>query len=102
RYARALRCSRIHAMAGVLPRDADAEARARARSTFIANLCSACAEARRDGVTVLIEALNPRDVPGYLFSTQAFAHAIREEVGAPNLKVQMDCYHAQVVEGDLA
>ena len=37
-----------------------------------------------------------------VFSTQAEAHAIREEVGAPNLKVQMDLYHAQIVEGDLS
>ena len=48
-----------------------------------------------------IEPLNPRDVPGYLLHTQAEAHAIREEVGAPNLKVQFDLYHAQIVEGDL-
>ncbi len=40
--------------------------------------------------------------PGYLLNRQAEAHAIREEVGAPNLKVQMDLYHAQIVEGDLA
>ncbi len=49
----------------------------------------------------MIEPINPRDMPGYLLSTQADAHAIREEVGAPNLKVQMDLYHAQIVEGDL-
>jgi len=102
RYARALRCQRIHAMAGVLPPGAGAGLRTRARSTFVGNLRSACIEAQRHGVGVLIEALNPRDVPGYLFSTQAAAHAIREEVGAPNLKVQMDLYHTQVVEGDLS
>ena len=102
RYARALRCPRIHAMAGVLPPDADAGLHTRARSTFVGNLRSACAEARPHDIAVLIEALNPRDVPNYLFSTQAAAHAIREEVGAPNLEVQMDLYHTQVVEGDLA
>jgi 2-dehydrotetronate isomerase len=41
-------------------------------------------------------------MPGYALTTQAQAHAIRTEVGAPNLKVQMDLYHAQIVEGDLA
>src|SRR2546421_269522 len=49
-----------------------------------------------------IEPLNRVDNPGYFLSTQAEAHAIREAVGAPNLKVQMDLYHAQIVEGNLA
>ena len=51
---------------------------------------------------MLIEPINTRDIPGYLLNTQAEAHAIREEVGAANLKVQMDFYHCQIVEGDLA
>ena len=66
------------------------------------NLRFACQEAQAQGVTILIEPINPRDMPGYLLTTQAEAHAIREEVGVPNLKVQMDLYHAQIVEGDLA
>ena len=41
-------------------------------------------------------------MPGYLLTTQGEAHAIREEVGMPNVKVQMDLYHAQIVEGDLS
>ncbi len=102
RYARALGCSRIHVMSGVVPADADGDWRARARSTLVRNLHMACDDAKRDGIAVLIEALNPRDVPNYLFSTQAEAHAIRQEVGATNLNVQMDFYHAQIVEGDLA
>jgi hydroxypyruvate isomerase len=101
RYARSIRCPRIHVMSGVVPADADGEWRARASSTLLRNLRIACDEARRDGITVLIEALNPHDVPNYLFSTQAEAHAIREAVGAPNLKVQMDFYHAQMAEGDV-
>ena len=102
RYATALRCPRVHVMSGVVPAGADGARRALQRSTLTRNLQRACAEARRSEVTLLVEALNPRDVPDYLFSTQAEAHAIREAVGAPNLRVQMDFYHAQIVEGDLA
>ncbi len=102
RYAQALRCPRVHVMAGLLPAGCDGEQRTRQRSTFVRNLRFACAEARPQGITVLIEALNPRDMPNYLFSTQAEAHSIREEVGATNLKVQMDLYHAQIAEGDLS
>ena len=75
--------------------------RSRQRTTLRAQPAPACKEAAAQASTVLIEPLNPRDMPGYLLSTQAEAHAIREEVGAPNLKVQMDLYHAQIVEGDL-
>jgi hydroxypyruvate isomerase len=102
RYAQALRCPRIHVMAGLLPPDADAERRARQRATLVRNLRFACGEAIEQDVTVLLEAINPRDMPHYLYSTQAEVHAIREEVDAPNLKVQMDLYHAQIAEGDLA
>ena len=51
---------------------------------------------------IMIEPINPRDMPGYFLQTQLDAHAIREEIAMPNLKVQMDLYHAQVVEGDLS
>lgn len=98
-YAQAFGTPRLHAMAGLLPQGADAT---RHRATFIDNLRHACAEAARHGITVLIEPINPRDMPGYFLNTQADAHAIREEVGAANLKVQMDFYHVQIVEGDIA
>jgi 2-dehydrotetronate isomerase len=101
-YARALSCPRVHVMAGVLPRDSDAAARERHRATFVRNLRYAAREAAEQGVALTIEPINTRDVPGYFLSTQGDAHAIREEVGAANLGVQMDFYHAQVVEGDLA
>ncbi|HJV80856.1 2-oxo-tetronate isomerase [Noviherbaspirillum sp.] len=99
RYAKALGTLRLHAMAGLLPKGGDA---AQYRSIFIDNLRYACAEAAQHGITVLIEPINTRDIPGYFLNTQAEAHAIREEVGAPNLKVQMDFYHVQIVEGDIA
>jgi 2-dehydrotetronate isomerase len=102
RYAQGLSCPRIHVMSGVLPAGADDATRARHRATFVRNLAFATREAGQDGITLTIEPINPRNMPGYFLNTQAEAHAIREEVGASNLKVQMDFFHAQVVEGDLA
>ena len=98
-YAKALGTPRVHAMAGLLPQGAD---RARHRATFIDNLKYAAAATAELGITLLIEPINTRDIPGYFLNTQADAHALREEVGAPNLKVQMDIYHVQIVEGDIA
>ena len=101
RYTQALQCPRLHVMAGVLPEGADDEERERRLRTYKRNLRFACQEAAEQNVTILIEPLNPRDNPGYLLTTQAEAHTIREELGMANLKVQMDLYHALVVEGDL-
>jgi hydroxypyruvate isomerase len=98
-YARNLGTPRVHAMAGLLPAGAD---RGTHRAAYVANLRFAADAAARDGLEVLIEPINTRDIPGYFLNTQAEAHAIREEVGAANLKVQMDLYHAQIVEGDIA
>ena len=66
RYAQTLKCPRVHVMAGVLPEDADDEERARRWRTYKRNLDFACQEAAEQNVTVLIEPINPRDVPRYL------------------------------------
>ena len=99
RYANILGTPRLHVMAGLLPAGADPAAH---RATYVANLRHACEEAAGHGITVTIEPINTRDMPGYFLNLQADAHAIREEVGAANLKVQMDLYHAQIMEGDIA
>jgi hydroxypyruvate isomerase len=101
-FAGELRCPRVHVMAGVLPEGADQAQRDRARATFVNNLRFAAHEALRHDLALTIEPINTRDIPGYFLNTQAQAHGIREEVGAPNVGVQMDLYHAQIVEGDLA
>lgn len=101
-YAVTLRCPRVHLMAGVLPDRQSQIERAHARRTFVNNLRSATGEASRRGIALTIEPINPRDIPGYFLNTQAEAHSIREEIGAANLSVQMDLYHAQIVEGDLS
>ena len=98
-YARVLGNQRLHVMAGLI---APGEDRARHRATYLANLAHAAKAAASAGITVVIEPINTRDIPGFFLNRQDEAHAIRAEVGAPNLKVQMDLYHCQIVEGDLA
>jgi hydroxypyruvate isomerase len=98
-YAEALRTPRLHAMAGLLPTGAD---RAVHRAVYVRNLAFAAEALAARGRSLLIEAINTRDIPGYFLNTQADAHALREEIAAPNLEVQMDFYHAQIAEGDIA
>jgi hydroxypyruvate isomerase len=98
-YAAVLGCPRVHVMAGLVPDGAD---RDRLRKTYVANLAWAADMAAQTGVDVLIEPINGRDMPGYFLRRQQEAHAIVAEVGAVNLKVQMDLYHCQIVEGDLS
>ena len=98
-YAQTLGCRRIHVMAGIAPAGAD---RMRLRAQYEANLAWAAAQAASAGIDVLIEPINPRDAPGYFLSRQDKAHRIVQTIGAANLKVQMDLYHCQIVEGDLA
>lgn len=98
-YAATLQCPRVHVMAGLLPAGATHEA---FYPTYIANLRWAARVAAQQGVDVLIEPINTRDMPGYYLNRQDAAHAVLADVGEPNLKVQMDLYHCQIVEGDLA
>lgn len=98
-YAAVLGNSRIHVMAGVLPSEAE---RARYHAVYLENLAHATAQAAKAGITVLLEPINTRDMPGFFLNRQDQAQAICREVGADNLKVQFDCYHCQIVEGDLA
>lgn len=98
-YAEALACPRIHVMAGLLPMGNERET---LHPIYINQLRWAAQEAAKQGVEVLIEPINPRDIPGFFLNRQDHAHQVVRDVGAPNLKVQMDLYHCQIVEGDLA
>lgn len=97
--AEALRCPRVHVLAGRIPPGSE---RAALQPTYVDNLAWAAPRAADAGVTLLIEPINGRDIPGYFLNRQDHAHEIVQQVGAPNLKVQMDLYHCQVVEGDVA
>lgn len=98
-YAKALETSRLHAMAGVVPRGADV---AQCRQVLIENLKYAAEKVAEHDITMLLEAINTRDIPGFVVSIQSDSFSICEAVGMPNMKMQMDLYHMQVMEGDLA
>jgi len=98
-YARAMGCSRLHAMAGIPPAEAD---RAHVFGVYTANLAWAAEQARSAGVQLFIEPIALRNMPGFFLNRQQEAHAIVAQIGAPNLKILMDLFHCQVEEGDLA
>jgi hydroxypyruvate isomerase len=93
-YAVAIGTPNIHVMAG----KAEGE---EAHRTFLDNLDFACGLAAEQGKTILIEPLNTRDAPDYFLNTSTQACAIIEAVGRDNLKLMFDCYHLQIMEGDL-
>ena len=93
-YAIAIGAPNIHVMAGFAGgRDA--------HDTFVANLEYACKQAAPHGITLLIEPLNKYDAPGYFLTTTDQAQTVISDVGAANLKLMFDCYHVQLMEGDL-
>ncbi len=96
-YVTAIGGRAIHCLAGVVT----AEARADAERTFVANLARAADRAAECGITVLVEAINPRDRPGYFLTRVEHAADVIAKVGKPNVRMQFDFYHAQVVGGDL-
>jgi len=97
-YAGVLGNQRVHVMAGLLPAGAD---RAERFDLYRENVAWAAREAAGHGITLVLEPINQRDMPGYLLSYQRDALAVLEAVGASNLKVQFDCYHCQIMEGDV-
>jgi 2-dehydrotetronate isomerase len=98
-YANTLNCPRIHVMAGLKPEGTDLVT---LEKTYIQNIAWAAIEAQKQGCDVLIEPINTRDIPGFFLNYQEQAHNIVEQIGASNVKVQMDLYHCQIMEGDLA
>lgn len=98
-YVKVLGNRTLHVMAGLSIAGVE---RARQRATYINNLAHAAEQAASLDITVVIEPINTRDIPGFFLNRQDEAQAICTEIGKPNLKVQFDCYHCQIVEGDLA
>jgi len=95
-YAKATGVKRLHLMAGLAERD-DALAVVAYRKA----LAVAAHFFAPHGIDVLIEPINPRDVPGYFLNDFAFARAVIRDLKIPNLKLQFDIYHCQILHGDV-
>jgi hydroxypyruvate isomerase len=96
-YITAIGGTAIHCLAGIVP----PEQRPAAEATFVANLKGAATEAEKAGITLLIEPINPRDRPDYFLNRAEHAADILARVGKPNVRLQFDFYHAQILGGDL-
>lgn len=96
RYARATGVRRLHMMAGKAVRDAAHLARYRDAIRYAAEAVGA------EGIDLLLEPLNRRDMPGYLLDDYDFAAEFIAGLGIPNVKLQFDIYHCQILHGDIA
>ncbi|MBP8820705.1 MAG: hydroxypyruvate isomerase [Brachymonas sp.] len=99
-YAGTLGCRRLHCMAGLRPAGID---ELELEATYLANLRQAASFFAPLGIELLIEPINSRiDMPGYWLDDIPKAIRQLEMIAAPNVKLQLDLYHAQIMHGDLA
>jgi hydroxypyruvate isomerase len=97
-YALALDCKQINCLAGIAPPGVPRQA---LHATFVANLKLAARELGRHGIRLLVEPINPYDIPGFYLTTLDQAAEIIAEVGSDNLFIQYDLYHQQRTGGEL-
>jgi len=98
-YAKALGCKQVNCLAGIVPEGVTQQD---AQAAFVINLHYAAKALAAEGIHLVIEAINTRDIPGFFLNTTEQAKAIIKEVGSDNLSIQYDIYHMQIMEGDLA
>lgn len=94
-YATRIGARNVHVMAG------KTDGGTRAEDTYRAALDHACTLAAGQGIGILIEPINHRDVPGYHLNTVEHGADIVAGLGHANLAVMFDCYHTQIMQGDL-
>lgn len=95
-YAKALKCSVIHIMAGVVPSPTDANDK-----TYVANLSQAAKILQKEQMIGVIEPINSVSVPNYYLNSFEKAVSVLKEVNSPNLKLQLDIFHLQFISGNL-
>jgi hydroxypyruvate isomerase len=84
-------------MAGIVP----PEQRPAAERVFAANLARAADLAAQKDIMLLIEPLNGRDRPDYFVGRVEQAADLIAKIDRPNVRIQFDFYHVQIIGGDL-
>jgi hydroxypyruvate isomerase len=97
-YATALGCPRLNCLAGIPPVNLSQEER---QSTLVSNVRYAATEAQKAGIMLLVEALNSQDMPGFCLNNTKHVLELLKAVDHPNLYIQHDIYHMQIMEGNL-
>ena len=97
-YAKTLGCTRLTALAGKVPDSADPIT---LEDTLVENLQYAADEAAKVGATVMVEAINTRDIPGFFVHRTNHTLQVIAQVDRPNVMLQYDIYHMQIMEGDV-
>lgn len=97
-YAKALDCPLINCLVGLKPSDISGS---RVRDVLASNLHFAAEAFAREGIHLLVESLNTRDIPGFYLSRTADVLSLVKEINHPNIYYQYDIYHMQVMEGDV-
>src|ERR1700744_949909 len=95
-YAKATGVKRVHLMAGIANRSDP-----KAIAAFRKSVAHAAEFFAPHGLDVVIEPINPRNVPGYFLNDFLFARDLIQELKIPNLKLQFDIYHCQIIHGDV-
>ncbi|WIF65665.1 hydroxypyruvate isomerase [Metapseudomonas otitidis] len=98
-YAKVLGNKQVNCLAGIRPQGHSCEV---IENTFLNNLEYAAERLEAAGITLVMEMINTLDIPGFYLQTTRQALDVREKVGSPNLFLQYDIYHMQIMEGDLA
>lgn len=100
-YATALKCQKIHLVAGPLscPMDWSNAEWQQAKATYLNNVKHAGEHCSKFGITVTLEAISA--IPNYFLQTQKQAADIVRQIGKENVAVQFDFYHAQRTDGNL-
>lgn len=97
-WARAAGAGAIHVLAGSATPGREAEA----RKTFIRNIRSAADAAAPHGLTLLLEAMNPTDRPGYFYTAAEEVTGLLGAIDRPHVRLLFDVYHTAMAGADPA
>ena len=98
-YAKALDCTTINCLAGILPSDVT---RRTGYTTLVSNLSFAATALKKENILLIVEPINSYDIPGFFLNRSKEGIEVIDDVGSDNLKLQYDVYHMQRMEGELA